>query len=59
MLNEAKSLTFRSVANFKILTGFHLPSLPAVRSTSARCTAPEILRNKGVIATDLRNYCSN
>ena len=48
LLNEAKSRISRPVANSKVFK-IHLnfASLPAVRPTSARCTAPEISQNKG------------
>ena len=49
LLNEAKTQTFRSIANFKSLkfTWISSASQPAVRPTSARCTAPESSHNKG------------
>ena len=63
LLNEAKTLTFPSIPNFKnfeIYLNFvcQPASQPAVRPTSTRCTAPEIPHNKP-IAADLRNCCSD
>ena len=53
LLNEVKTLTFRSVVNFKTFGIYldlsdSLPACqPAIRPTSAGCTAPEISHNKG------------
>ena len=54
MLNAAKSITFRSTANFKNLPVFRLPAsqpasqpacLPTIRPGSARCMAPDFSHN--------------
>ena len=52
MLNKVRTLTFRSVANFQIfeisLDFDYQPAMqPAIRPTTAKCTAPEISHNKG------------